>query len=110
MCPHAGLRLAAGAAQVNSSGYHFVRLYFPNFVYGAGAVTAFNVYIEGAQVLSNFQLNAALGAAETEFFVPVTDGQVDIELEAGISGVPFISGISVSPSPHPETLTLRPTP
>lgn len=85
--------------QVNSSGYHFVRLYFPNFAYGAAAVAAFNVYIEGAKVLSDFRVNASLGVAEAEFFVPVLDGRVDIQLEAAGSGLPVLSGVSVLRAP-----------
>jgi len=84
-----------GAGQVNSTGYHFVRLSTSrHFAYWEEAVAAFNVYVEGAKVLTNLQLNVTQGQAVVEFSVPVMDGQADIELEAGTSGVPVLSGIS----------------
>jgi len=81
------------------NGNYTVVLKFAEIQYAAAGKRQFNVTINGAQVLTNFDIVAAAGAANTavdeSFPVTVTGGAITIKLTTGAAGVALINGIGV---------------
>lgn len=95
----------------NTSGsiyYHFaltngeyrVKLHFAEPDFNQSGDRLFNVYIEGGQVLSNFDIFSHAGkntATIHETIVTLTDGQLSVELES-VQNRPIISAIEIEPT------------
>jgi len=90
-------------------GTYTVVLKFAEIQYGATGKRLFNVSINGAQVLTNFDIAAAAGAANTavdlSFPATTSGGAITIQFSSGAAGVPLINGIAIrtanaAQSPH----------
>jgi hypothetical protein len=81
------------------NGNYTVVLKFADLQYQGVGKRQFNVTINGAQVLTNFDIVAAAGAGYTavdeSFPVTVTGGAITIGLTTGTAGVALINGIDV---------------
>ena len=80
-------------------GDYTVVLKFAEIQYQAAGKRQFNVTIDGTQVLTNFDITATAGAANTAVDLPfpaaVTGGAITIQLTSGAAGVPLINGIEI---------------
>jgi len=80
-------------------GTYTVVLKFAEIQYGATGKRQFNVSINGAQVLTNFDIVAAAGAANTAVDLPfpatASSGAITIQFTSGAAGVPLINGITI---------------
>jgi len=79
---------------------HQVQLHFAEIVFAAAQQRAFNIVINGATVLSNFDIIANAGAANKaieENFAATANGsgQIVIQFTAGSASTPLINGILV---------------
>ena len=77
-----------------------VRLHFAEIVFVAPGQRKFNVTINGTQVLTDFDIFAAAGAANTaiiQSFDTVADpsGTITITFTNGSAGVPFVNGVEI---------------
>jgi fibronectin type 3 domain-containing protein len=80
---------------------HTVRLHFAEYFHTGPAQRSFNVLINGTQVLTNFDIFAAAGAAlraNAQTFTAIANGsgQVVITFTTGATDVPLVSGIEVN--------------
>jgi hypothetical protein len=91
------------------NGNYTVVLKFAEIQYQVAGKRQFNVAINGTQVLTNFDIVATAGAANTavdeSFPVTVTGGAITIGLTTGAAGVALVNGIeilaaSAAGSPH----------
>ena len=64
-------------------------------MYTSPRMRRFDVTIEGAKVLEEYGVPAG-EAEELEFFLPVTDGSVNVAFVRGSAGDPMVNAISVS--------------
>jgi beta-glucanase (GH16 family) len=96
-----------------------VRLHFAETAFTAVGQRAFNVAINGAQVLSNFDIFAAAGGefiANIQEFKATADtsGTIAVALSAGTNGAPHsnpsIRGIEIIPATSSEDFTIAATP
>jgi hypothetical protein len=83
---------------VPNGGYNVI-LKFAEIYWTKTGQRIFNVSINGTQVLSNFDIVAAAGAALTAinktFPVTVTNGQVTIQFTSGSADLPKVSAIEI---------------
>lgn len=85
-------------------GQYNVTLMFAETQFNSPSARLFNVYAEGQQVLSNFNIYGAAGfqmntaVERTIENLPVTDGVLDLYFE-DILAEPVISGIRIEPAP-----------
>ncbi len=90
-----------------ANGSYAVTLKFAEIYFRRAGSRVFNVAINGATVLSNFDIAAeagALTALDKTFPVTVTNGQVAIQFIQGSADLPIVSAISVAPTvPIPAT-------
>jgi hypothetical protein len=81
------------------SGSHTVTLKFAEIYYTSAGSRIFSVAINGTTVLSNFDIVASAGAADTAndqtFPVTVTNGTVSIQFIPGSADLPKISAIQI---------------
>ncbi len=86
------------AFSVPNGGYHVV-LKFAETYWTKSGQRIFNVSINGTQVLTNFDIVAAAGAALTAidktFPVTVTNGQIAIQFTSGLANLPKVSAIVI---------------
>lgn len=94
-----------------------VRLHFAEYSFSAPGLRQFNVAINGAPVLTNFDIYAAAGgkfrAIVKEFTQqPDSTGKITISFTAGAAGSPMVQGLQlISPgNGPPPTTTPSPTP
>ena len=92
-----------------------VNLYFAEIYWTAAGQRQFNVLINGAQVLTNFDVFAATGGEnigiQENFSTPVnSSGQVVIQFTVGAADQPKISGIIVTAQTSGPAPTPTPTP
>ena len=101
------------------SGAYTVRLHFAEEYWTAAGKRVFNVSLDGAQVLTNFDIVAVAGAeykAVVEQFSATASSSGTIAIQfsnvvdnAQVNGIEVLAGGSVTPTPTP-TLTSTPTP
>jgi hypothetical protein len=81
------------------NGEYSVILKFAEIGVGAAGLRQFNVDLNGARVLTNFDIFGAAGRAMTAidraFDVTVTNGSLTIALSAGGIGAPLLNGIEI---------------
>jgi hypothetical protein len=98
---------------LRSLGSYNVRLHFAEIYYANAGSRAFNVVINGSQVLTNFDIVAVAGgqykAVVREFATAAsTAGEIAIQFTAGSANYPKVSGIeiiSTGPPPPPGAPT-----
>ncbi|HLZ56993.1 MAG TPA: malectin domain-containing carbohydrate-binding protein [Ktedonosporobacter sp.] len=107
--------------KLTAGGSYLVRLHEAETFFSSTGRRAFNVSINGTQVLSNFDIVAAAGAANKavieQFTVPAdTSGTITIQFatvtnHAKVDGIEIIPNSSGTPTPTPTpTATVGPTP
>ena len=79
---------------------HQVQLHFAEIVFTSARQRAFNIIINGATVLNNFDIIANAGAAnkaiEENFAATAnSNGQIVIQFTVGSAGTPLINGVNV---------------
>jgi len=110
------------------NGTYTVNLKFAEVARGGTGQRLFNVGINGAAVLTNFDIFAAAGgmyvAVDKPFTVNVTGGQINIAFTSGLADAPMVNAIEIlsgtstgssttsttpttSPSPSPATSPVR---
>ena len=83
------------------NGSYTVKLHFAEMLFSAAGKRIFNVAIEGASVLQNFDIMAEVArdtAVAKSFTINVSDGVVDINFTRGSADVPMVSGIEIVPN------------
>ena len=85
---------------LNPGNSYFVRLHFSEDYYSAAGKRVFNVWVNGAQVLTNFDIISAAGAefkaVVKEYTVqPNTRGQINIGFTNGPADAAKVSGIEI---------------
>ncbi len=95
------------------NGTCIVTLKFAEIYYTTVGKRIFNVNINGATALANFDIVAQAGAAFTAidkaFAVPVSNGTITIQFIAGSADVPSINAISIVQPPPGITVQVSPT-
>jgi len=95
------------------NGSYNVVLKFAELYWNSVGQRIFNVSINGAQVLTNFDIVAAAGgpltAIDKTFAVTVTNGTVTIQFIPGSADWPKVSAISLAPLSSTSTPALSPT-
>jgi hypothetical protein len=80
------------------NGNYTVNLKFAEIYFTTPGSRVFNVAINGASVLTNFDIVAqggAFTAVDKSFLVTVTNGQISIQFNPGSADLPLVSGIEV---------------
>jgi hypothetical protein len=81
------------------SGTYTVNLKFAELYYTTSGQRLFNVIINGTQVLTNFDIVSSAGGAfkaiDKGFSVPVTGGQIVIQLQTGAADLPAINAVEI---------------
>ena len=97
-----------------ANGQYTVKLKFAEVYYSSAGQRVFNVAINGASVLSNFDIVAEAGgtlkALDQSFSVGVVNGQIAIQFTSGPSDVPLVNAIEVLlPDPNTVSVAISPT-
>jgi hypothetical protein len=97
-----------------SNGTYTVTLKFAEVAFGSPGQRQFNVFLNGSQVLSNFDIVAQAGgpyiATDRSFTTSVTNGTLSIAFTAGAADYPLINAIQVTPGQTSSAPTPTPTP
>jgi hypothetical protein len=96
------------------NGTYNVTLKFAEMFWNKASARVFNVSVNGAQVLSNFDVFAAAGgsnrAVDRKFTIPVTTGSIVIQF-TGVADYPTVSAIAIEPSTaHASAFSVGVTP
>ena len=92
-----------------ANGNYEVTLKFAEIYWSAPGQRVFDVWIEGRQVLTDFDILAVVGknrAHDVTFPVTVTDGQLDIDFQATVDYAK-VSAITVMEPPSPVILAIN---
>ena len=94
---------AFGYAFSLPNGNYNVTLKFAEIALWGPGQRAFNVSINGAQVLSNFDIFSQAGGAnraiDKTFPVTVSGGQISIQFTNGFANLPMVNALAITPTP-----------
>jgi hypothetical protein len=96
-----------------ANGTYSVTLKFAEIYFTTAGSRVFNVAINGAPVLTNFDITAQAGAftaLDQSFPVTVTNGQIAIQFSQGSADWPLVSAIAINPSSAPPPPAPNATP